>query len=162
MLAAFSLDVLFTKIIHPAARLLVIAALMLPGISSTVKLYPYEYVYYNSLVGGPEGVRNRFELDYWRISMRELALELNDVAPEASKIIISGSASLFNRYARPDLIVETVAQSSYDLDGAYDYSVQLARWQNWEIYPQAKNIYVIERDGVVLATVKAVKNASLK
>lgn len=162
MLAAFSLDVIFTKVIHPAARLLVIAALILPGIYSTVKLYPYEYVYYNSLVGGPAGALNRYELDYWRTSMRELALELNEVAPEASKIVISGSASLFNRYARPDLIVETVAQSTYDLDGAFDYSVQLTRWQNWEIYPQAKNIFVIERDGVILATVKAVKNASLK
>lgn len=162
MLAAFSLDVIFTKVIHPAARLLVIAALILPGIYSTVKLYPYEYVYYNSLVGGPAGALNRYELDYWRTSMRELALELNEVAPEASKIVISGSASLFNRYARPDLIVETVAQSTYDLDGAFDYSVQLTRWQNWEIYPQAKNIFVIERDGVRLATVKAVKNASLK
>ncbi|HSK67365.1 MAG TPA: hypothetical protein VK888_10570, partial [Anaerolineales bacterium] len=162
MLAALSLDVMFTKVIHPAARLLVIAALILPGIYSTVKLYPYEYVYYNSLVGGPAGALNRYELDYWRTSMRELALELNKVAPEASKIVISGSASLFNRYARPDLIVETVAQSTYDLDGAFDYSVQLTRWQNWEIYPQAQNIFVIERDGVILATVKAVKNASLK
>jgi hypothetical protein len=162
MLAAFSLDVVFKKITHPAARLLIIAALMLPGISSTVKLYPYEYVYYSSLVGGPAGAYNRYELDYWRTSMRELALELNEVAPKASKIVISGSASLFNRYARPDLIVETVAQSTYNLDGAYDYAVQLTRWQNWEIYPQAKNIFVIERDGVVLATVKAVKNASLK
>ncbi|HEX5840301.1 MAG TPA: hypothetical protein VFY26_20855, partial [Anaerolineales bacterium] len=162
MLAAFSLDVMFTKVIYPAARLLVIAALMLPGISSTVKLYPYEYVYYNSLVGGPAGVLNRYELDYWRTSMRELALKLNEVAPEASKIVISGSASLFNHYARPDLIVETVAQSTYDLDGGYDYAVQLARWRNWEIYPQARTIFVIERDGVVLATVKAVKDASLK
>ena len=162
MLAAFSLDVMFTKVIHPAARLLVIAAIILPGIYSTVKLFPYEYVYYNSLVGGPAGALNRYELDYWRTSMRELALELNEVAPEASKIVISGSASLFNRYARPDLIVETVAQTTYDLNGAYDYAVQLARWQNWEIYPQARNIFMIERDGVVLATVKAVKNASLK
>jgi hypothetical protein len=94
--------------------------------------------------------------------MRELALELNVIAPEASKIVISGSASLFNRYSRPDLIVETVTQSTYDLNGDYDFAVQLARWHNWEIYPLARSIFVIERDGLVLATVKAVKNARMK
>jgi hypothetical protein len=162
ILAALSLDLVFTKILHPIARFIVIAALVLPGIYSTAKLYPYEYVYYNSLVGGSAGASNRYELDYWRTSMRELALQLNAIAPEGSKIVISGSASLFNRYARPDLIVETVAQNSYDLNGGYDYAVQLTRWPNWEIYPQAPEIIVIERDGAVLATVKAVKNASLK
>jgi hypothetical protein len=162
MLAAFSLDAVFTKITHPASRLFLIAALAWPGIYSTVQLFPYQYVYYNSLVGGPAGARNRYELDYWRTAMRELALELNETAPGASKIVISGSASLFNRYARTDLIVETVAQSTYDLNGDYDYAVQLARWHNWEIYPQARNIFVIERDGLVLATVKSVKNARLK
>ena len=162
ILAAFALELVFSKIIQNWARMLLIAAIALPGVYSSIKLYPYEYVYYNSLVGGPAGVLNRYELDYWRTSLHAAAIELNELAPHGAKIIISGAAGLFNRYARPDLIVETLTSRTYDLNGGYDYAVQLTRWQKWDIYPDAENVILIERDGAVLATVKAVKNASVR
>jgi hypothetical protein len=34
-------------------------------------LFPNEYVYYNSFVGGPAGAAERYELDYWGISLQE-------------------------------------------------------------------------------------------
>ena len=162
MLAAFTLEMVFSKMRQRWARVLLIAAIALPGVYSSVKLYPYEYVYYNSLVGGPAGVRNRYELDYWRTSLREVALELNELAPHGAKIIIAGSSSLFRRYAQPNWVIDTVASSTYDLNGGYDYAVQIARWQAWDIYPNSKNVLLIERDGAILATAKAVKNASVK
>lgn len=36
-------------------------------------LHPDQAVYYNSLVGGPEGAKGRFELDYWGWSLDEAA-----------------------------------------------------------------------------------------
>ncbi len=162
MIAAFALELVFNKITQSWVRVLLIAAIALPGIYSSLRLYPYEYVYYNSLVGGPAGVRNRYELDYWRTSLHEAALELNELAPHGAKIVIAGAAGLFNKYARSDLVVDTLTSHTFDLNGEYDYAVQLARWQNFDIYPDAKNVILIERDGAVLATVKAVKNASVK
>ncbi|HLO14025.1 MAG TPA: hypothetical protein VK206_04290, partial [Anaerolineales bacterium] len=162
MLAAFTLELVFSKLPQTWARVLVIVAIAWPGIYSSIKLYPYEYVYYNSLVGGIAGATDRYELDYWRTSLHEMAIDLNELAPEGAKIIISGSAGLFNRYARPDLVVDTVTSNRYDVNGGYDYAVQIARWQKWDLYPDAKNVVLIERDGAVLATVKAVKNASMK
>ena len=144
------------------ARVLLIAAIALPGVYSSVRLYPYEYVYYNSLVGGTAGVRNRFELDYWRISLREMALELNEVAPQGATIIVTRSARLFARYARPDLVVDKPINSILDPNEGYDYIVQLARWDAWDTHPDSKNVVIIERDGAVLATAKATKNASVK
>ena len=133
-----------------------------PGIYSSAKLYPYEYVYYNSLVGGPAGVANRYELDYWRISLREAALELNELAPAEATIVVTRSAGLFARYARPDLLVDKPINSTLDLNGGYDYVVQVARWQAWDLYPDSKDVVLIKRAGAVLATAKAVRNASLK
>ena len=161
MLAAFPLEVIFRKLSQNWMRFLLIVAIALPGVYSSVKLYPYEYVYYNSLVGGPAGARNRYELDYWRTSLREVAVELNEIAPQGANVIISGAASLFKRYARPDLVIETTTSNTLDLNGGYDYAVQLARWQPWDIYPNAKNVILIERDGAVIATVKAVKGVSI-
>ena len=162
MLAALALELVFSKITQSWARVLLIAAIALPGVYSTIKLYPYEYVYYNSLVGGPAGVRNRYELDYWRISLREAALELNELAPHGATIIVTRSAGLFARYARPDLVVDKIINSILDLNDGYDYVVQVARWQAWDMYPESKNVVLIERDGAVLATAKAVKNVSVK
>jgi hypothetical protein len=162
ILAALALDFIFGKITQWWARLLLIAMIALPGVYSSVRLYPYEYVYYNSLVGGTAGARDRYEMDYWRTSMREAALELNELAPSGAKIVIGGSSSLFRRYAKTGLIVDTLAQNGYDLNGGYDYAVQLARWHKWEVYPDAKIEFLIERDGAVIATVRAVKNVRLK
>ena len=36
-----------------------------------IRLHPYEYLFYNSLVGGLEGASRRYDLDYWFSSMPE-------------------------------------------------------------------------------------------
>ena len=162
MLAAFPLDLLFGKVNHSWARVLMIAALALPGVYATAKLYPYEYVYYNSLVNGPAGALNRYELDYWRISLRETALQLNELAPPGSVIVVTRSAGLLARYARPDLIVDKTIDSILNLDSGYDYVVQVSRWERWDLYPEVENVVTIERDGLIIATAKDVKDASGK
>jgi hypothetical protein len=162
MLAALPLEMAFRKLTQSWARILLVVAIALPGVYSCVKLYPYEYVYYNSLVGGLAGARNRYELDYWRISLREMALELNEFAPAGAKIIVTRSAGLFAKYARSDLVVDKIINSILDLNKGYDYVVQVARWQPSDLYSNVKNVVSIEREGVILATAKDVKNASVK
>jgi len=162
MLATPALELVFSKIVQSWARVLLIAVIALPGVISTVKLYPYEYVYYNSLVGGPVGALDRYELDYWRISLREMALELNEVARPGALIVVTRSAGLLARYARPDLVVDKPINSILDLDHGYDYIVQVTRGKIGPMYPEISNLVVIERDGTVLATAKDVKNASMK
>jgi len=162
MLAAFTLELVFSKLNQSWARVLLIAAIALPGVYSSVKLYPYEYVYYNSLVGGVAGATNRYELDYWRISLREVALELNELAPHGAKIVVTRSAGLFARYARPDLVVDQIINTTDASNAGFDYVVQLARWQAWDLYPDSQNVVLIERGGAVLATAKALKNVSVK
>jgi hypothetical protein len=162
MLAAFALEFVFRKLSQTWLRILLIAALALPGVYSTIKLYPYEYVYYNSLVGGPAGAIERYETDYWRISLREMALELNEIAPSGSIIVVTRSAGLFARYASPDLVVDKPVNSILELDHGYDYIIQVTRGEGGELYPEIDNLIVIERDGAVLATAKYVKDVSGK
>jgi hypothetical protein len=40
------------------------------------RLHPYQYVYFNELVGGLAGASRRFDLDYWGHSLREATLGL--------------------------------------------------------------------------------------
>lgn len=159
ILGAFALEWAFRKIHQSWVRMILIVALALPGIYSTVELYPYEYVYYNSLVGGPAGAASRYELDYWRISLREMALALNDIASPESLIVVTRSAGLFARYARPDLVIDKPVNSILDLEKGYDYLIQVTRGAG-QLYPEVKDLIVIERAGAVLATAKDVKEVT--
>ena len=162
MLAGFPLEQILGKIAQTWVRVLLIAVIALPGVYSTARLYPYEYVYYNSLVGGAAGASFRYELDYWRISLREMALELNKVAAPESLIVVTRSAGLLSRYTRPDLIVDKPINSILDLDQGYDYIVHVTRGQGGDLYPDMQSLISIERDGVVLVTAKYVRGVSGK
>lgn len=158
VLAGFALELIFSKLTQNWVRILLIAAIALPGMYSSAALYPYEYVYYNSLVGGTAGVPNRYELDYWRISLREAALEVNELAPHGSSILVTRSAGLFEEYARPDLAIDKVIGNALGPGNEYEYAVQVTRWDKWDLYPTFEDVVVIERAGAVLATVKAIRN----
>jgi len=41
-----------------------------------IRLHPYEYLFYNPVVGGLEGASRRYELDYWFSSMPEALNQL--------------------------------------------------------------------------------------
>ena len=161
MLAAPALDLLFRRVTQSWMRVLLILILAVSGVYSTAKLYPYQYIYYNSLVGGPAGVVDRYELDYWRISLREAAIEMNQVARPNAIVVVTRSAGLFARYARPDLVVDKPVNSILDLDQGYDYIIQVTRGKG-ELYREVQDLIVIERAGVVLATAKDVKDVSKK
>jgi len=47
-------------------------------IFSMVRVHPYEYVSYNSIIDGIRGAENRFELDYWGTSLAEASRGLAD------------------------------------------------------------------------------------
>lgn len=48
------------------------------------RLHPYEYLSYNSLAGGIKGAINRFELDYWGITLKESAQSLSDYVKDSN------------------------------------------------------------------------------
>jgi hypothetical protein len=44
--------------------------------SVMVRLHPYEYLFFNSIVGGLQGAAQRYDTDYWVNVMREMVVEL--------------------------------------------------------------------------------------
>jgi len=145
--------VVFDQIRRPLIQGILILLLIAPGIVSIIKLHPYEYTYYNSLVGGLGGAFRRFELDYWGTSYHELALELNRIAPPESTVWVEGPTHLLDTYARSDLRL----YSTYEAERAdhYDYVVTLSRLQADQlVYPDAPVIFSVTREGAVLAVIK--------
>ena len=74
--------------------------------SVLVRLHPYEYMYYNRLVGGLEGAARRYEMDYWVNMMPEAVGALQDylgLAKEKSQKVytvgVCGETFAFDNYA---------------------------------------------------------------
>ena len=133
------------------AALIVVS--LLPGMIGILTLHPYEYIYYNQFVGGVDGAKDRFEMDYWAISYREAADYVNSVALPNADVWVEGPAQLFSLFAREDLKI----YSSGELDRAesYEYVVTFTRYDFDEtVYPDAEIVHRIERDGVVLTVIK--------
>ena len=154
VIAGLSFDAIFTKIKRNWIRVVLIIALAIPGIYAGLQLHPYEYIYYNSFVGGTGGAFRRFEMDYWRISYRELALEVNQIADNGATVGIVGD-STFLPYARTDLIIIRNKDAKLDISGGY--AVLTSRWNSDTLYPDAQTIKSIERDGAIFAVLKYIE-----
>jgi hypothetical protein len=64
----------------PAVLNLALAALVGWQVFSMARLFPYEYIYYNSLVGGLKGAYQPFETDYWGLATSEASRWLENYA----------------------------------------------------------------------------------
>jgi 4-amino-4-deoxy-L-arabinose transferase-like glycosyltransferase len=58
------------RVAAAAAGVVVLAGIALP-IVEMARLHPYEYTYYNHLIGGVAGARGNYMLDYWGLSFKQ-------------------------------------------------------------------------------------------
>jgi hypothetical protein len=149
----FMAGLAFEQVRKPVLQGVLIALVVLPGLIASMKLHPYEYVYYNQFVGGVKGAAHVFELDYWGTSYRDAAVQLNRIAPPNANVWVDGPAHLLGTFARPDFHL----YSAYEVERAdhYDAVVTLVRYKLEETsFPDANIIYAVTREGAVLAVIK--------
>jgi hypothetical protein len=136
-----------------------LAIVFLIGISAwpIIQLHPYEYIYYNALVGGVKGASGRFELDYWATALTEAAHQLNSIAPEGSRVVVwAANEGAVKEIARKDLLVERNRGGTFDVETGYNYAViSLAHGRDLNTpYPNGRTVIDITRAGTSLAIVK--------
>jgi hypothetical protein len=61
-----------------------------------VRLHPYEYLFYNPLVGGLEGASRRYDLDYWFSSMPEALSMLETYLRRSEPVEAGGLAQIYS------------------------------------------------------------------
>jgi hypothetical protein len=103
VIAGLGIAAVLDRLKSPAWKLVFLVAVLLPGVYWLFQLHPYQYVYYNALVGGPGGSFRRFETDYWALSYREATDYLNEVATPGARVVVWGPDHVVKRYAREDL-----------------------------------------------------------
>jgi hypothetical protein len=153
-LAGAALDFIFRRLTRPVLRIGLIALIALPGIYASIRLHPYEYVYYNVLVNGTGGAFRSYEMDYWGTSFTEAMLEVNHIASQNAKILVYGPKIVARKLARPDLQV-FVPQEGDIPQRQYEYAILLNRHNLDETHCRGGEIvFDVERKGAVFATVK--------
>ena len=71
------------------SMLCLIIVLLAPGIYGIIQLHPYEYTYYNSLIGGTGGVFRHYETDYWLTCYKQAVEEFNQLETQPGQSLHS-------------------------------------------------------------------------
>jgi hypothetical protein len=82
LIAAYPIGWLFSHYPSRVVRLATPAAVliaMMPALVSTYQLFPYQYSFYNGLVGGVPGADGRYYIDPWRSALREALRKVEDL-----------------------------------------------------------------------------------
>jgi hypothetical protein len=105
ILIGFAFEIL-EKYISPVwLRAGLILLLILPGIADIVQLHPYQYTYYNSLVGGTSGAFRKYETDYWLTCYKESVERLNQKTSEPASLFVKREAYIAATYANDNIHV---------------------------------------------------------
>jgi hypothetical protein len=159
LFAGLGIKYIFSKINNKIISFLLTSAILLPGIVGIINLHPYQYIYYNSLIGGVEGAFRRFETDYWYTSYYESTKYINQVSSKNDTILVYGSWQIVDYYAREDLtIIRYIKDDEETQFEESDYAIISTRG-NKDLYllPDEQTVFTIEESGATLAVVRKLK-----
>jgi hypothetical protein len=143
---------ILVRILRPALVRGGLAALcLLPGIVGIVRLHPYEYIYYNELVGGVKGAVGRFDLDYWCTAYRAAMSEVNSLAARGDQVVTFGGITSAAPFVRPDLTLSQGADAPDEPDFALACRDDVYRQS---FHPEMPVVDEVRIEGALLAVVK--------
>jgi hypothetical protein len=112
-------------------------------------LHPYQYVYYNSLVGGLRGANGKYETDYWGAANREAVEWFNKYINNPNKTYY------FSTQGDPLSSAYYFKKNMFLTDdfNKVNYIISFTRWNSDQKYT-GKIIHIVEREGVPLVYIK--------
>jgi 4-amino-4-deoxy-L-arabinose transferase-like glycosyltransferase len=155
VLASLAFDRFINGFQNKKIGLLMSIALLIPGIFARAWLFPYEYIYYNALVGWTGQVGRSYETDYWGTSFCEAGRFLDNAAQPGSRIAFLNPihADILNSCAAHnyDILIERAEFSA----NAPEYSVVLTRNDDdLDYFRDLPIIKTIGRGGTVFSVIR--------
>jgi hypothetical protein len=141
-----------TLVRSPAVRGGLAVLALVPGLVGIVRLHPYEYIYYNDLVGGVRGADGEFETDYWCTAFRRAMEYVNIAAGPNSRIGVYRGVTSAAPYARSDLHLYRLADRR-DSSPAYAVFGCRQALAQASLFPEMQPFGEVRVEGVVLAIV---------
>ena len=151
LFAGLGVQSIADKVQRRSGRVILVLAVLLPGITGIVLAHPYEYSYFNAYIGGFSGAFGQFHVDPWCTSFREAMLFLNEHIPSNSEIAVRGPAHAAEEFAREDLEV-------YAIEGEYrphDFVLICQVVTEGHIYQDYPVFHTVRKGDALLSVVKA-------
>ncbi len=101
----FAFELLFDKIKPHWINAVLVMVLLAPGIAGMIQLHPYEYAYYNSLMGGTGGAFRHYETEYWLTCYKEAVEGLDRTTRDPITLYVHREAYIAAAYASPKITV---------------------------------------------------------
>jgi hypothetical protein len=138
-------------------RFALAAALILPGLAGIVLLHPYEYTYYNSIIGGTTGAFRRYETDYWLTCYKESVERLAEIASGPSMVFVHRESTVAAPYAVPGMTILDERGAAGQIR-AGDYVLISTRTnEDLRVFRESPEVLSVGRAGAVFCVVKGVE-----
>jgi hypothetical protein len=164
-LAGIGLDIGMTALatqgrVAASGALAAVTACFLWNAETLVRLHPYEYLFYNTVVGGLAGASGRYDLDYWFNSMPEAINQLEAYLRRTEPVDGSRPAQIYSvavcgeRLAFEKTV--TLPQLRWDFKSEWDESEFFIAPTHMHCNSDldGKVIGTVERLGVTIAYIK--------
>ena len=126
-----------------------------------VRLHPYQYTYYNHIVGGVAGARPRYMIDYWGLSMTQASRRLRALLAARGEQPPAGrpwKVAVCGPHPAVEVALGPEFSAIWDPNGA-DFAMMLNEFYCAKL--NAPVLLQIVRDGVVYARVYDIRDLSV-
>ncbi|MEW6122468.1 MAG: glycosyltransferase family 39 protein [Pseudomonadota bacterium] len=140
------------RAVRAAAAAVFVGGIALPAFE-LAQLHPYQYTYYNHIVGGVKGADEKFMLDYWGLAFKQAAAQLDEYVDEHRRALPQGrkfKVAVCGPHRAAAVELGPRFETTYETKGA-DFALMLGEFYCADV--QAPVIAKVERDGVIFARV---------
>lgn len=153
--AGFTFDFLLHRTTPYWLYASVVFLLLLPGITGIIRLHPYPYTYYNSLIGGTRNAFREYETDYWLTCYKEAVEKLNETQSPID-LFVHREAYIADYYANENLTVRDLRGAVSEV-GSGDYVLVNTRSnEDRRVFRDASDHFQIQRSQAIFCLVKRI------
>ncbi len=156
VLTGFAFEFLITKVQNRAVNVLIIAAILLPGIIGIARLHPYEYTYYNSFMGGTAGAFRHYETDYWLTCYKEAVQAFNHLETQPVKIYVHRQADVAQPYATDNVSVLDERGAKSRIASGDFILVNTRTNEDRQTFHDAPTLLTVGRAGATFCVIKSI------
>ncbi|NWG06392.1 MAG: hypothetical protein HXY35_06855 [Chloroflexi bacterium] len=152
----FVFEFLFAKFSSIWLRAGIVAILLLPGLIGIAYLHPYEYAYYNSLVGGTGKVFREYETEYWLTCYKEAVGKINQEYTELLNLYVNREAYIAAYYANDNINALELKGALKDVRTGDFILVNSRTNEDRKIFKDAPEIIRVTRGNATFCVIKQI------
>jgi len=132
---------------------LFVIATLVPGVVAGIRLHPYQYTYYNTIVGGTGGAAGQYETDYWLTCYKDAVEELAASTDESVDLYVRREFYIAQYYAPENVNVYDFARKAVQPG---NYVLWSARAEPGVQALSEENFYslTVEREGAIFCAIQ--------